>query len=133
MSIDVTLSGPLFDGRAAAWTKDAVTALRREVAEHALDAWQEGMDASFRVNGHVYESFAHTVDDGPDTLVNDGWSVTNDLPYGPWLEGVGSRNFPVTRFPGYHALRNAYVITDRAVPDIAQPRIDALVDRINNE
>ena len=51
----------------------------------------------------------------------------------PWLEGIGSRNSPVTRFPGYHALREAYVVTDRAVPDIAQPRIDALIDRINNE
>jgi hypothetical protein len=27
--------------------------------------------------------------------------------YGPWLEGVGSRNFPVTRFRGYHAFRVA--------------------------
>jgi hypothetical protein len=26
--------------------------------------------------------------------------------YGPWLEGVGSRN-NTTRFKGYHAFRNA--------------------------
>jgi hypothetical protein len=133
MADDVTLSGPVFDGRAAAWTKQAVADIRHDVGEHALDVWQAGMDATFRVNGHVYESFAHVVDDGPDTLVNDGWGVTNDLPYGPWLEGVGSRNFPVTRFPGYHNLSHAYAITDRAVPDIAEPRIDALVDRINTE
>lgn len=129
----VTLTGPLFDGRAKDWTRDAVARIRRAIASHALDAWQEGMDASFRVNGHVYESFAHVVDGDPEALVNDGWGATNDLPYGPWLEGVGSRNFPVTRFPGYHALRNAYLVTDRAVPDIAAPDIDDLVNRINTE
>lgn len=130
---DVTLSGPLFDDRASDWTRDAVDQIRHDVAEYAYDAWTGALDAMIRVNGHVYTSFAHVVDDGPDTLVNDGYGVTNDLQYGPWLEGVGSRNAPVTRFPGYHALANAYAYTDRAVPDIAQPRIDALVERINTE
>lgn len=129
----VTLSGPLFDGRAAAWTREGVAQVRHDVAEHAHDAWLEGMDATFRVNGHVYESFAHVVDGDPETLVNDGYGVTNQLPYGLWLEGVGSRNSPVTRFPGYHNLRDAFVVTDRAAPDIAAPHIDALVDRINHE
>lgn len=133
MTDSVRLSGPIFDGRADNWTRDAVDRIRRDVAEHAHDAWSEGLDASIRVNGHVYTSFTHVVDDGRDTLVNDGYGSTNDLPYGPWLEGIGSRNFPVTRFPGYHALREAFVVTDRAVPDIAQPRIDALVTRINTE
>jgi hypothetical protein len=134
MSADaVILTGPLFDGRAAAWTRDAVAGIRRDTAEHALDAWDEGMDATFRVNGHVYQSFAHVVDGDPEALVNDGYGVTNDLQYGPWLEGLGSRNSPVTRFPGYRNLRQAYVVTDRAVPDIASPRIDALTDRINTE
>lgn len=133
MSEFATVSGPLFDGRASTWTAEAVAGIRHDVAEHAFDAWNEGMESTFRMNGHVYQSFSHVVDDGPDTLVNDGWGVTNDLPYGPWLEGLGSRNSPVTRFPGYRNLRNAYAITDRSVPDIAQPRIDDLTDRINTE
>lgn len=29
----------------------------------------------------------------------------NNVVYGPWLEGVGSRNYPVTRFRGYHAFK----------------------------
>lgn len=29
----------------------------------------------------------------------------NGVVYGPWLEGVGSRNYPVTRFRGYHTFR----------------------------
>jgi hypothetical protein len=133
MTGDVLLTGPLFDGRASDWTARAVDDIRHSVAQHAFDAWNEGMESTFRVNGHVYQSFSHVVDDGPDTLVNDGWGITNDLPYGPWLEGLGSRNSPVTRFPGYRNIRNAYDITDRAVPDIAAEHIDALVDRINSE
>jgi hypothetical protein len=33
--------------------------------------------------------------------------VVTDTPvvYGPWLEGVGSRNAPTTRFPGYHTFQ----------------------------
>jgi hypothetical protein len=133
MPAEVVLSGPFFDGQAAEWTRGAVDRIRHDTAEHALDAWLEGMDATFRVNGRVYESFAHVVDGNPEALVNDGYGVTNNLPYGKWLEGLGSRNSPVTRFPGYHNLRNAYVATDRAVPDIAAPHIDALTDRINTE
>lgn len=130
---DVSLTGPLFDGRAAEWTRQAAADMRHDIADELLDTWNAGMEGAFRVNGHVYQSFAHTVDDGDDTLVNDGYGVTNDLAYGPWLEGLGSRNAPVTRFPGYHALATATAYTDRAVPDIVQPRVDALVDRINTE
>jgi hypothetical protein len=133
MSDNVTLSGPLFDGRASEWTGEAVAEVRHDVAEHAFDAWQAGMESTFRMNGHVYQGFTQVKDDGDETLVNDGWGENNDLPYGPWLEGLGSRNTPVTRFPGYRNLRNAYAITDRSVPDIAQARIDDLTDRINSE
>lgn len=133
MTTDVSLSGPFFDGRGRRWTQDAVDQIQHDVAQHALYTWQEGMDGSFQRPTGVYQSFSHMVDDGPDTLVNDGYGVTNDLQYGPWLEGIGSRNSPVTRFPGYHTLQHAYVVTDRAVADIAKPRIDALTTRINTE
>lgn len=130
---DVVLSGPVFDGRAAEWTGEAVARIGREVADYAHEVWDARMDATFRVNGHVYQSMAQVKDDGGDTVVNDGYGETNDLPYGLWLEGLGSRNSPVTRFPGYHNLRAAYVAADKAVPDVAEPRISDLVDRINTE
>jgi hypothetical protein len=130
---DATLTGPLFDGRAADWTRDALKQIQDATADYAHATWDAGMEATFRINGHVYQSFARVTADGTDAVVNDGYGETNNLPYGLWLEGVGSRNSPVTRFPGYHNLRQAYVATDRAVPDIAAPHIDALVDRINHE
>lgn len=128
---DVTLSGPFFDERRDQIMHRMTTDIRHAVADRAFDTWTTLMDYSFQHPTGVYQSFAHVVDDDPDTLVNDGWGVTNQLPYGPWLEGVGSRNSPVTRFPGYFSLREAYVTTDRMVPDIAQPYVDAGMEAMN--
>lgn len=128
---DVTLSGPFFDERRDQIMQRMIVEVRHAVADRAFDTWTTLMDYSFQRPTGVYQSFAHVVDDDPDTLVNDGWGVTNQLPYGPWLEGVGSRNSPVTRFPGYHSLREAYVTTDRMVPDLTQPHVDAAVEAMN--
>ncbi len=38
--------------------------------------------------------------------------------YGPWLEGVGSRNFPVTRFKGYSTFRKVRQEIERKAPNM---------------
>ncbi|MFJ8146558.1 hypothetical protein ACIQ6R_16025 [Streptomyces sp. NPDC096048] len=40
--------------------------------------------------------------------------------YGPWLEGTGSRNSPVTIFPGYFTFRRTKPLLDRKAPQIAR-------------
>lgn len=40
--------------------------------------------------------------------------------YGPWLEGTGSRNSSVTRFPGYATFRRTKPLLDRKAPQIAR-------------
>jgi hypothetical protein len=133
MTIRVIKTGPLFDGRAADWSREMTEEIRQAIGDNLLDTWVSAMDAHFRVNGRVYESTAHVIERDGATVVNDGWGETNDLPYGPWLEGLGSRNSPVTRFPGYHSLRQAAVETERQIPQIAQPIVDEHVERINGE
>jgi hypothetical protein len=128
---DVTLSGPFFDERRDQIMHRMTTDIQHAVADQAFDTWTTLMDYHFQHPTGVYQSFAHVVDDDPDTLVNDGWGVTNQLPYGPWLEGVGSRNAPVTRFPGYHSLRDAYLTTDRMATDLAQPHVDTGMEAMN--
>jgi hypothetical protein len=49
--------------------------------------------------------------------------------YGPWLEGTGSRNAPVTRFPGYGSFRRASQQLDREIGGIA----DRILTRRANE
>jgi hypothetical protein len=50
-------------------------------------------------------------DMGSQHVIHDSGVV-----YGPWLEGVGSRNFPHTRFKGYSIMRK----TTRAMQDRAK-------------
>jgi hypothetical protein len=50
-----------------------------------------------------------------------GWKIWDrGVIYGPWLEGVGSRNFPVTRFKGYATYRRTFQQIDRRAGVIAQ-------------
>lgn len=130
---DVSYSGPVFDGRAAAMTDEMVRDIRTTVGDHAFVAWESNMEASIRHSGPVYQSFAQVKDAGGDTVVNDGYDDTNQLEYGPWLEGIGSRNSPVTKFPGYHSMKRAFEEVEPQVDALAEPIVDDYVERINNE
>lgn len=128
--IEVTFNGPMFDGRAA----DAMTRLAAELqtktAEYTEDTWQSFMDASFRHPTGAYQSHVNIAKRDKDLVVNDGWPESR-LEYGPWLEGVGSRNSPVTRFPGYFALRRTAVKVTGEIPEIAAPIVDKYVAEAN--
>lgn len=133
MSLDVTFHGPAFDGRATDWLDKTLHDMERTVADHALVEWEADLEAAIRHSTPRYQLFLHVVDRDFDHVVNDGWGDTNDLPYGPWLEGVGSRNSPVTRFPGYHALRGAFESVKGQVADLCAPVAEEWVTRVNHE
>lgn len=128
----IEVSGPLFNGEAAGLMDEMCRQIQQEVAQVAYDEWTAGLDDSIRHNGHVYTDFAQVKEDGPDMVVNDGYGETNELPYGLWLEGTGSRNSPVTVFEGYHALEDAYAVTEQRVDDITEQVVSEYVDRVNN-
>lgn len=95
MLLDVSTSrhGPIFDGRAQRLANEYVNRLERQLAAEGLSILREEMHAVFRHPTGYYESRCH---------VEDGRRITDSrVVYGPWLAGVGSRNFPVTRFKGY--------------------------------
>jgi len=46
--------------------------------------------------------------------------------YGPWLEGVGSRNYPVTRFKGYSTFRKVRQEIERKAPRMLTPDVKAM-------
>jgi hypothetical protein len=131
MAIEITYSGPVFDGSAVSILGDMVRAIQHTVADQALVEWEANMEGHIRHSGPVYQTYAQVKDDGDDRVVNDGWGETNELPYGPWLEGVGSRNSPVTIFPGYRSLRDAYDDTREQVEELAEPVVDEYVVRAN--
>lgn len=115
MSIEITMTGPLFDGRAAAAMQDAADDAREDIAEFAEEHALGLMGASFRHPTGYYEGRVITTRVTSDTsLVHDQGVV-----YGPWLEGVGSRNFPVTRFRGYSHWRQTKQLAQQRGPAIA--------------
>lgn len=51
--------------------------------------------------------------------------------YGTWLEGIGSRNFPKTRFKGYSIFRRTTRDVDSRAVHIALPVIREWVEAMN--
>lgn len=95
LEVDVDTHGPLFDGQAqvalTAFLEDAKRAIAKQGAEDVRQELRPGhgyLTGAYR--SHVHASLDRVVDGG--------------VVYGPWLEGVGSRN-RTTRFKGYHTFR----------------------------
>lgn len=129
--VSFEFKGPVFDGRAAAALEQMTAEIQSEVAKRAEDTWQSYMDASFRTQSpNGYQSHVNIAKRERDLVVSDGWPESG-LEYGPWLEGVGSRNSPVTRFPGYFALRRAAIQVDGEVDEVAKPIVDKYVAEVN--
>lgn len=96
MLLDVSTNsrGPIFDGRALAAANEYVNRLERELATEGLSILKDEMHAVFRHPTGYYESRCQVV---------DGHKIWDQrVVYGPWLAGIGSRNFPATKFRGYH-------------------------------
>lgn len=129
-TVNVEFSGPLFNGVAEQAMRKLSEEVQRTVAVYAEDTWQSFMDASFRHPTGRYQSHVNIARDGNDLVVNDGWPGSG-LKYGPWLEGVGSRNSPVTKFPGYFSLRRAAAKVNHEVTEVTAPIVDKYVREAN--
>lgn len=131
MSFNITYRGALFDGIVEAELKTAEAAVQQEIAEYAKFQWQMNMIDSFQnpSTPPVYES--HAVIDRRDTdlVVSDGYPGSGLL-YGPWLEGLGSRN-QTTSFKGYRAMERARNSVAQKAEAIAKPIIDKFIAKAN--
>lgn len=63
---------------------------------------------------------------GPGLSIWDNYII-----YGPWLEGVGSRNFPKTRFKGYASFRKAATVLQGRASVIADRSIARTIGKLN--
>jgi hypothetical protein len=114
MSIHV--EGPLFDGRAQHAMDEACGDALDDVSAFAEERVLLGTSRSFKTRTPYYETRIETTRlSSEEALVHD-----NDVIYGAWLEGVGSRNFPETRFEGYHHWRLAKQAVAERGPQIAE-------------
>jgi hypothetical protein len=99
--IEIHVSGPVFDGRAAQAAADFTEQVKEDVAAQGYANVMTNLNASIRHPTPYYETQITTSRHGDALVVNDRGII-----YGPWLEGVGSRN-KTTRFKGYFSFRRA--------------------------
>lgn len=101
----VSVEGPLWTGALQRAIDRGITEAKKDVATRGVVVVRTRMRASFRYRASVPTGRAARrvmVDNTSGTRVTDGRNI-----YTPWLEGVGSRNYPVTRFKGYFMFRLA--------------------------
>jgi hypothetical protein len=122
----VELRGPFFDSRNKEIRSDMELEVLRRVGGQALADVHQILNVVIRHPTPYYETQIELKVKAPEAIVDD-----NKVIYGPWLEGVGSRNSPKTRFPGYHSFRRATQQVEREVPNIVRPIVDRAVGRLN--
>jgi hypothetical protein len=127
MSTEVTFSGPFFDGQMAAEWPRAMEDVADRVSGQALSNVMTNLNSSIRHPTPYYETQIHAERIGAtERSVNDRGVI-----YGHWLEGDGSRNSPVTRFPGYASFRRAKQTLEGQTEGIAEAVMGPHVARWN--
>ena len=124
MTSPVTVSGPLFDGRAATAARELCDQIEYTVAWQAYAEARQVMDASFRHPTPYYEVQVTVQPRGEEMVVHD-----RGIAYGPWLEG-GARSRP-SRFRGYHSFRRATAAVLPQVGRLVQNLIGPFLRRMN--
>jgi hypothetical protein len=120
--VTVNVSGPLFDGRAAAAVTDLCDEIEYSVAWQAHAEARQIMDASFRQPTPYYEVQVTVEPRGDEMVVHDRGIV-----YGPWLV----RGRPGTRFRGYDMYRKATAAVLPQVGRLVQHLIGPFLRRMN--
>lgn len=117
----VKLKGPLFR---SAKRVEVMTKLKRNIlnaiTKNAFNSVTRILRQKIKNPTPIYQTQI-MVDDREDNQ----WRVTDQglVVYNYWLEGTGSRNFPVTKFKGYHAFERAYAIAEKRAAALAQTQV----------
>lgn len=125
IQVDMQYSGPIVLGLTDPIMSRATVAMADKIAQ----AGKELIDAELpRVlknpTGYYQSQIQVTNAHSTNPRVTDGGVI-----YGPWLEGVGSRN-RTTRFKGYSTFRRMRQRLDSQVLKIIQPTVDRVVKEL---
>lgn len=124
-TVEVTLSGPLLDGRAGPIIAAMGRDMQEQIAAQGYADVMANLNASIRNPTPYYETQIVIQDRADDLVVHDRGVV-----YGPWLEGVGSRN-AATRFKGYASFRRAFQTLERRAPVLAERVLGLYLARLS--
>jgi hypothetical protein len=122
--IDTDTHGPIFDGRARLAARDFTKESQHEIAERGADMIRSQLDHVLRHQTGRYRRSIDVVQGSRDEVTDSG------IVYGPWLEGVGSRN-QTTRFKGYATFRKIGQRLERESGSIAERVLPPYLRRMN--
>ena len=129
----VTITGPVFNGQAAAAARDFTRALTAEIAEIGRD-WikldTQRMDKSGRGGTGAAAGGVKLEGSG------ENWAITGGIHKGlyawPWLEGTSRRN-QTAGFRGYHTFRRTRLRMRKQVTPYAQAELAKFIERMGGE
>ncbi len=129
MPTSVTFSGPLFDGRGPVivdrMVRDIASSVTREAGRRVQILGQSMFRYADKSHHQVPGKWRSNIH--PETRGNEGIVTDSGIVYGPWLEGVGSRN-STTRFKGYRMWRTTFQNMDRSgAAEVYRPIVDRAV------
>lgn len=109
IDINVSYHGPIVEGHGTEIVEEFVDDMVWEVAAQGLANVNTVLNASIQQPTPYYETqttlnWGVYSGAGANVIVHDRGIV-----YGPWLEGIGSRNFPKTSFKGYAAFEKGAI------------------------
>lgn len=125
MGVRVTATGPVFDGRASLAADAFLDRAVMEIAREGVNDVHNVLDSVLRNPTGRYERSIRTERQGNDAVIHDSGII-----YGPWLEGVGSRN-RTTRFKGYFTFRRVTKQLDGKAVSIAERVLPEYLRRMN--
>lgn len=138
MTVQVVVKGPLFSPGASATVKAEAEAVIKELVEdgtkHLAEMLQPRpagvyLSVAEAQKGHAstgnYRRNITPVLSGLNGRIHD-----NNVVYGPWLEGVGSRN-ETTRFRGYAAYRKTGDWLQERAGAVTKKHADELARKLN--
>jgi hypothetical protein len=128
-TVKIVLTGPLFDGQAAAAAAEFTDSLAGEVAEIGRD-WvrldTERMTRSGSDTGAAAEGVELVGGNGAYTIKG---GIREGRYAWPWLEGTSKRN-QSTGFGGYHTFRRTALRMRKQVTPFAQQRLEEYLLRM---
>lgn len=124
-TVSVSVRGPLLEGKGPGEVEQAV---RESIGDMVSEGERKVKLQLYPGHGLITGHYRRSVH-GELTNSMHGRIHDSNVVYGPWLEGVGSRNAK-TRFKGYAMFRNAKQALEKLKAGIVNNRIAQAVKRL---
>lgn len=118
------MSGPIFDGGAEKALKEFMVKSGDVIGQQIVNSVRMTLGSVLQNPTGAYERGIQTERQQDDLVVNDSGIV-----YGPWLEGVSSRNSS-SRFKGYATFRKTFQQMEAKAKGISEGVLNKYMDKM---